>query len=237
MARIDIPKGSDFAPHPEGNHKGGIFEVEDLGMMDTAFGQKHKVCVKIESRTAQLDDGRPAIIYEWWTVSSHKKSTMRQRRETLLGRKLTDEEADGFDTDELVGTEVGFVVEHNVSGESTYANIVNMWPLDGAHGGNGSAASGNGNATSPPTNGLASEEAKLHALKCIGELEVTGKMGTDAAEKYRAWLAGNVSTTDLDPLVIQWDQTLDAGKAEGAPPSEGAPAAAPPPVDDTLLPF
>ncbi len=134
MAKIEIPK-TNYIPHPEGSHEGKIYEIEDKGQIETSFGLKHKIAIKIQSNTATMDDGQPFEVQRWCTVSGHPKSDLRKLRETLLGRKLTDEEAYNLDTNELLEMSVGYVVVHNEGNEGqVYSNIQNIWPLKTASG-------------------------------------------------------------------------------------------------------
>lgn len=129
MATLTIPK-PDFIPHPEGQYDGIIYQVEDLGMQETNFGMKHQVSIKIEALECAMEDGQPFTIQRRVSLSGHQKSTLRKLREQLLGKKLTDDEAYNFDTEELVGIRVGYIVEHNESAEGRkFANIANIWPL------------------------------------------------------------------------------------------------------------
>ena len=132
MAKTEIPK-SDFIPHPVGQHEGKICLLEDVGMKTTAFGEKHKVAVRVESTTAMMEDGQPFIVQQWYTLSGHPKSSLRKFRELIAGRALTDDEAYLFDTDDpmLLNKPVGFVIVHNEGkdGGTPYANIKAIWPL------------------------------------------------------------------------------------------------------------
>ena len=132
MAKTDIPK-KEFEPHPIGQHEGIICLLEDVGMKTTAFGEKHKVAVRVESTTAMMDDGQPFVVQQWYTLSGHPKSSLRKFRELIAGRELTDDEAHVFDTEDplLLGKKVGFVIVHNEGkdGGTPYANIKAIWPL------------------------------------------------------------------------------------------------------------
>lgn len=129
---IAIPQ-PQYIPHPQGQHRGRIKAVEDKGLVDSKFGKKHKVAVVIESETAHLEDGKPFTVGKWFTLSSHPKSGLREFRETLLGRKLTQTEAENLDPASLEGRRVGYLVTHNEGRDGDpFANITNVWPLDGA---------------------------------------------------------------------------------------------------------
>ena len=130
MPKFDIPK-KVFTPYPMGMSEGIIYEVEDVGVQDTPFGPKHKIIVKIESMVHKLVDestGQPTTtpMTQWtrYNLSGHKNSTLRAHREIILGRKLTEEEAHNFDTDELIGLRVQYVILHQEGNDgNTYARI------------------------------------------------------------------------------------------------------------------
>ena len=129
MNTLKIPK-TEYVPHPEGQHEGLTMGLEDKGEVDTSYGKKRKVALKIQSETANTDDGSPSTIERWFTLSSHPKSDLRKFRETMLGRSLTNEELDSLVSEEIVGRRVGYTVAHNEGKEGgTFANITNLWPL------------------------------------------------------------------------------------------------------------
>jgi len=123
-----LPK---YDPHPVGNHRGQIVNVEDKGMVDGLYGTKHKISVQIDSETAIQEEGDPFPIWIWCTLSGSKKSKLYDLRKCLLGRDLTDEERQGFEEIELMGKRLAYSVEHAGSddGERTFANISKFWPV------------------------------------------------------------------------------------------------------------
>ena len=122
-----------FAPHPEGSHKGTILEVKDEGIHENSFtGQEqNKISIRIESKTAMMEDGRPFIVSKWYTLSAHRKANLTGLREMLAGHKMSDLQLENFDEQaELMNRQVGFVISHNTTDTGTYANLDNIWPLD-----------------------------------------------------------------------------------------------------------
>jgi len=116
------------------------------------FGEKHKILVRIvnDGGAGLMDDGQPYCVPWMMTLSGDPRSTLRKLRENLLGRKLTDEEAyDGFDTDELINRKVGYLVTHNQSGETTFANIDSCWPLKNGISTAAASAAPGGNGEKP----------------------------------------------------------------------------------------
>ena len=129
MSYISIPQ-RDFVLHPAGQFTGRIMEIEDRGMIETTFGTKPKLSVKIECDSTTADDGGKYIIGKWFTVSSHPKSALSKFRVALLGRRLTPDEASGLDQKELIGKRCGYMVVHTERDGTTYANIDQLWPVD-----------------------------------------------------------------------------------------------------------
>ena len=112
MARLHIDK-PNYAPHPPGRHQGRIIEVRDLGVVESAFGAKHKVCIIVESSTARHEDGSPAQVQKRMTLSSHPKAPLRLFREAVLDRSLTEEEQEDFDGDrELIDRQISYRIDH-----------------------------------------------------------------------------------------------------------------------------
>ena len=112
MARLHIDKPS-YVPHPPGRHQGRVIEVRDLGIVASSFGDKHKVCVIVESSTALREDGSPAQVQKRMTLSSHPKAPLRLFREAVLDRPLTEEEQEDFDGDrELVDLQISYRIDH-----------------------------------------------------------------------------------------------------------------------------
>ena len=116
----------EFSVHPTGSHTGTIISVDDKGKIDTQYGLKHKITVRVESNAA--NNGSPHALNHWLTVSAHPESNLTAFREMVLGRSLTESERTTFDQNELVGKSVGYEVSHRQVGDKVYANIVKIWP-------------------------------------------------------------------------------------------------------------
>ena len=116
----------EFSVHPTGSYTGTIISVDDKGKIDTQYGLKHKITVRVESNAA--NNGSPHALNHWLTVSAHPKSNLTAFREMVLGRPLTESERVTFDQNELVGKSVGYEVSHRQVGDKVYANIVKIWP-------------------------------------------------------------------------------------------------------------
>ena len=135
MARIPLPQG-DYTPHPAGQSVGHFYETEDLGMVETRFGVKPMIALKIQSDQHFLPDDHPTAGGEPFTVwmrvslSNDPRSNLRKHREIILGRPLTPEEIQSpdFDPDfEFVGKKIQYTVVHNPGeGDKIYANVSNF---------------------------------------------------------------------------------------------------------------
>jgi len=143
MTSVPLPK-SNFKPHPKGQHSGVIFDVEVRLNESTQWGPKHRVILKIQSDTKMQDDnGNPMlddegnergyVIWDWLTVARKEGSRFRERREAILGRPLSAEEAnaDSFDpVSEFQGQRISYLVKHRIKGDDLYANVDTLWLED-----------------------------------------------------------------------------------------------------------
>ena len=123
---------SKYVLAPEGLHAAVCCDVVDLGLVDTQFGQKHKVELRWQLEEAiESDRGliRP-VVRQRFTNSLHEKAKLRGVLETWRGRKFTKEELQGFDLEKLLGASCQIQVIHNVSDEGqTFANVNAVIPL------------------------------------------------------------------------------------------------------------
>lgn len=113
MALIASDKGgADFIPAPAGNHPARCFALIDIGTQNDTFQGKtiraHKAVIFWELPTELHEfspgDGKePFTLSKRFTLSLHKKATMRGFLEAWRGRAFSDEEAKGFDVAKLVG--------------------------------------------------------------------------------------------------------------------------------------
>jgi len=132
MAKYTMER-TEFVPHPVGPSEGIIYEIRDLGEMDTQYGTKHKVAVKIQSLNHTMQDGRPFSIQKLMNLSGHDRSDLFKFRCAARGIPvLTDKEAYSFDDQELLGVRLGYVVEHQVSESNgnTYGIVATVWRLE-----------------------------------------------------------------------------------------------------------
>ena len=120
---------TQFTPCPEGLHPAVCVDVVDLGIQKTTWGEKHQVELRW-----QIEDRNPATnkrfdVRKWYTLSLHEKASLRKDLECWRGRKFTDDEADEFDLEKLLGANCQLQVIHTLGGEGTvYANVQAIVP-------------------------------------------------------------------------------------------------------------
>jgi hypothetical protein len=113
----------DFKLVPEGTHLARSYLMVDIGLQETAYGDKEKVVLGWEIPEQLTDDGRPLIIYSTYTNSMHEKSNLRRDIESWRGRKLTDDESKAFDLRNVLGHPCQLSIVHNENNGRMYANV------------------------------------------------------------------------------------------------------------------
>lgn len=118
--------GANYEAAPAGAHPAVCVDVVDLGVMETTFGGKttkgHKVNVvwQIDERNSY---GKYFQVRRRYTLSLHKKASLRKDLESWRGRPFTDEELRGFDLEALIGIPCLLSVVQETSDGSVYANV------------------------------------------------------------------------------------------------------------------
>ncbi len=129
--------GKDFIPCPSGTQQGVCVDVVDLGNLTSAYVDEKtglpKVQHKIEivwQSSEKMTDGRPFIAKKRYTLSLHEKATLRHDLESWRGKPFTDQEAEGFDVERLLGVNALLNVQHKAGSKGgTFANVVSVMPL------------------------------------------------------------------------------------------------------------
>lgn len=131
MGLIAKNTGGDFELMPEGMAVARCFKVIDIGTQyNEAFNlSHHKILISWEFPEEKMKDNRPFAITKSYTLSLHKKASLRHDLESWRGKKFTDEEAAGFDISKLIGATCFINVVHNKQENNTYANIAAITPL------------------------------------------------------------------------------------------------------------
>jgi hypothetical protein len=138
MGKYSAKGGEDFKPVPAGAHVAVCTMVADIGIQPSGvYEPKRKIVFRFELPNERViykdkdgnDKNAAAIVYDSLTASMNKKANMRAMLEGWRGKAFTDEEAEDFDTKNVLGKSCLISVIHKVSGEKTYANIQAVMPI------------------------------------------------------------------------------------------------------------
>jgi hypothetical protein len=117
----------DFEITPEGVYVARCIKVIDLGTQTSTgqFGTKSQKQVMITwellDEDVRMSDGRPFAATQFYTASLHEKAKLRKDLEAWRGKKFTDQELEGFDLNNVLGTYCQLQVVHSTDGQ--YANV------------------------------------------------------------------------------------------------------------------
>ena len=129
MGTVARDAGKTFTPAPEGTFSAVCVDVVDLGLVETPYGAKDKITVVWEIDEDHPDfDGRYTV-NKRYTLSLNEKATLCKDLEAWRGKRFTDDEKKGFDVEKLIGAPCMVSVQHNRTGDKTYANVVAITPL------------------------------------------------------------------------------------------------------------
>ena len=130
MAIIAKTGGQDFVKAPAGTHAARCYQVIDLGTQKGEYKgkptYKHKVLIVFELVDELMEDGRPFSVSGKYTLSLSQKGNLRPLLESWRGVPFTEEEAQGFDIEVLLGKTCLLTAVHNVVGDKTYVNIASI---------------------------------------------------------------------------------------------------------------
>lgn len=116
----------DYELAPVGVYRAVCTRLLNLGIQETNYGDKHQIHLAFEI-DENMDDGRPFLMMQNYTVSLNPKSRLRKDLEAWRGRAFTAEELGGFDLKTVLGKPLQISVVHSEDGK--YANIGAMMPL------------------------------------------------------------------------------------------------------------
>lgn len=127
-----IAKGSTsttFTPAPAGLHQGVCCDVIDHGVVETNWGDKHKVTIRWQ--LAEGDGETPYYVQKRYTNSLHEKAVLRHDLESWRGREFTPQELTGFDLEKLLGVNGQILVVHKkgADGVKVWANVQTLMPV------------------------------------------------------------------------------------------------------------
>ncbi|WP_155931504.1 hypothetical protein [Methylopila sp. 73B] len=142
MAIIAKQSGNgDFQLAPEGQFAAICHKVIDCGTqtVDGQYGvqQKRQVIIGFELHgenqigdgSGYMEDGRPHVVQQKFTLSLGEKSKLRPFLQSWRGRPFTDDELEGFDISKLIAAPCMVTIQHvtSVKGK-TFANITGITP-------------------------------------------------------------------------------------------------------------
>lgn len=130
--KLTAKSGGNFEPHPETESpvRAVVVDVTPLKKRETQFGTKEEFRLVFESEETKDDGERFGIWSRPYTPSLNEKAAFRKDLKKLLGRDLTAQELEEFDTEELIGLGAKLMIEHahSTDGQQTYANIAMIRP-------------------------------------------------------------------------------------------------------------
>lgn len=133
----------EFAPVPVGTHLARCISLIHIGHIpNTIKGAKSdirnviRLTWELPEELLPAKDGEtgmPYVISQDYTLSMHEKASLRKLVQTWLGTKMTDEEAENFDVESLIGKACLLNVIHTVSNANgkTYGNVQSVTSLPG----------------------------------------------------------------------------------------------------------
>jgi hypothetical protein len=129
MSIIAKSNKTDFTPAPEGLHAAVCVDVIDLGMVKSQWGESHQVKLVWQLEDDDPKTKRPVQVRRQFRNSLHEKSSLRPLLESWRGKKLTEEELQGFDLEKLLNVNCQIQVIHHIKAEgSVYANVQAIVP-------------------------------------------------------------------------------------------------------------
>lgn len=131
----------EFKRIPQWQYPARLFSIVDIGTHTSVgkFGEKRKRLVRLtfEFPTAletfvEERGPEPFTVMCPFTYSMNGKSNLRKFIESMIGRQLSDDEADNFDLETLMGKTIFANVADVKSGDKTFSNIIVCMPLPDA---------------------------------------------------------------------------------------------------------
>ena len=95
--------------------------------MEGQYGVKHRVRIYWQIKE-KMDSGKPFLVGKTYTLSLHKKSSLRPDLESWRGRPFTEVEAEGFDLEKLLGANCQLNLMHTSKDGETYTNVQAIVP-------------------------------------------------------------------------------------------------------------
>lgn len=113
---------------PEGLHPAVCVDVQNLGLVLTAYGAKHKVRL-VWQLDLETDEGRRYEVARVYTLSLHERAALRKDLESWRGRAFTAVELNGFDVEKLLTVNCQLQVVQRLGDDGTlFANVAVVLP-------------------------------------------------------------------------------------------------------------
>lgn len=133
----DSPKEKEYKVAPEGTHPARCYQIMHYGHVPNTFPGALNPWVNTIRIVWELPDEkevfkegeepRPFSIAKEFTLSMNSKSNLRKLVEQWLGKKFTDEEANDFDVETLLGKPCLITIEHKEGSEGrVFANVLGV---------------------------------------------------------------------------------------------------------------
>jgi hypothetical protein len=119
---------SNFEACPEFTGKGVCVDCTPLRKQQSQFGEREVFKLVFEVDMDRDDGGRYCVWSRNFTPTLNEKANLRKFLRGWLGRDLTKEEMEDFDTESLIGKTAQLVVVHEHKDDETYANIAACTP-------------------------------------------------------------------------------------------------------------
>lgn len=133
--KLSEKQSGNFEPHPETDAavKAVIVDVTPLKTMQSQYGEREVFKLVFESEMEDDEGTRFCVWSRPYTPSLNAKANFRKDLKKLLGRDLTAQELDEFDTENLIGMGAKLMIQHAHSedGNRTFANIALIKQDDG----------------------------------------------------------------------------------------------------------
>lgn len=118
------PDHDDFEMFPEGTHIVRCWRLVDLGTQDPPPDFKNQrpseqILVSFEACEEKMENGEPFSINAFYTNILSRRSKLKRHLEAWRGKSFTDEELDGFELTNIVGTACMINVIHEKKEGST----------------------------------------------------------------------------------------------------------------------
>jgi len=130
--KLSEKKGGDFVPHPETDDtvKAVIVDVTPLKKVQSEYGEREVFRLVYETEVKDNEGKRFCVWSRPYTPSLNEKASLRKDLKRLLGRDLTAQELDEFDTEGLIGMGAKLIIRHEESSKDgkTYAALSFIGP-------------------------------------------------------------------------------------------------------------